>query len=429
MHQEVEPVLLDAVVEEYDMLTEKLHIPRIDRELYEHLFVKSLRDYLVQAQSKSKTPLTVRVGDLLADNVLGTSIEALQLVIQKLQQHQALTVNVLKCITHREAVLSNLIACNAFYERNACTLDDAQQTFLHGLQELQLITLLVTEAIFHWRENISRPYPFLLKKGENYLLRINEDAVALSNCAVGASLNLKMSQFPCNSNIDIGKMRKRQSIMRRTRLVNTGAALQRGLKPVTPTPKRTFAYGSPSLWRRDNDSTATGGRRSANHSGATSRAGSARRSSDAFTPTTVDGNEEVALALEELAVLIQSGTNAPSTQFGGYAMNQHGNLRAAQRRKNSRLKAAEKLILNEYELQKKLNEELFHEADSRDRFVLVLPTPQLFNLKFGEEDDNHNGDDREWPVLKDSLPLNKSEWDGLFDKQYFMLNAKRKSRM
>ncbi|CAD2216128.1 hypothetical protein ADEAN_000358900 [Angomonas deanei] len=217
--------------------------------------------------------------------------------------------------------------------------------------------------------------------------------------------------------------------MRRTRLVNTGAALQRGLKPVTPTPKRTFAYGSPSLWRRDNDSTATGGRRSANHSGATSRAGSARRSSDAFTPTTVDGNEEVALALEELAVLIQSGTNAPSTQFGGYAMNQHGNLRAAQRRKNSRLKAAEKLILNEYELQKKLNEELFHEADSRDRFVLVLPTPQLFNLKFGEEDDNHNGDDREWPVLKDSLPLNKSEWDGLFDKQYFMLNAKRKSRM
>ncbi|CAD2216127.1 hypothetical protein ADEAN_000358800 [Angomonas deanei] len=185
MHQEVEPVLLDAVVEEYDMLTEKLHIPRIDRELYEHLFVKSLRDYLVQAQSKSKTPLTVRVGDLLADNVLGTSIEALQLVIQKLQQHQALTVNVLKCITHREAVLSNLIACNAFYERNACTLDDAQQTFLHGLQELQLITLLVTEAIFHWRENISRPYPFLLKKGENYLLRINEDAVALSNCAVG----------------------------------------------------------------------------------------------------------------------------------------------------------------------------------------------------------------------------------------------------
>lgn len=332
---------LQAELVHYDKLTTALRLPRVELELYDYLFVDRLRHYVEREN----------LGGFGDARTLSPAIGALSLLLDAIGEHARRTLLVMQQITHREDVIARLIACNDFYEGNGCPLEDAQETFLFLLQEHQMATLLVVEAVLHWREQLVRPFAFNIRPTqENYLLRIQAECVALTRCVVGQSLNIHLDRFPCCSNVDMQRVCRRKRLLRRTKIVNTGEALHRGLEPLAPPPvARTALTSRPPLGRE--------------------------REASGCLPV-----------------------SGPA-------------LAQVRRLKHNRLLACEQAILKEGALQDRLSEELWDVVQTRRCFVPLLSIPRMLMLR---PEVTEKGDAAlTFTNLAQYLPLAFEDWDEL----------------
>lgn len=218
---------LEILLLKYDLLVEGLHLPRIDRELYEELCVAKLRHFISNSEENRKHAQK----DLRRDPRLGPLIGGLELILVALKEHREACLDVMRMVEHREDVLQRIMACVKFYDEGRCTLDDAQISFLLLLQELQMATVLVVDALKEWEGFISTPQPFLLHNGVVYVERIEEDCRILDNCSLGRYLALHLGTYPCCSQVDLPRLTHRKDIMRRSKMISSGAVLERGLDP------------------------------------------------------------------------------------------------------------------------------------------------------------------------------------------------------
>lgn len=219
---------LEILILQYDLLVEKLHLPAIDRDFYENLFLFKLRNYI----SSSAKHRHVAQDALRADTRIGPLIGGLELVLRGLKEHWRSTLHALQHMQHREDIVSRLLACSRFYDENRCLLDDAAVSFLMLLQEHQRSTVLVMSALRKWQENFScSPQLFCWCNGQSYIDRILEDVHALHYCTVGHHLGLNLIAYPCNSNIPLKRLTHRKQLMRVAKLVRAGSVMDKGLDP------------------------------------------------------------------------------------------------------------------------------------------------------------------------------------------------------
>eukprot|EP00796_Vickermania_ingenoplastis_P001548 gene1548-933_t len=255
---------LEILLKKYELLSNTIHLPQIDRDLYDELFIRRLQNFVSNAANRRMPQKTVR-----RDGRIGPLIGGLELVLDSMRQHRDGVMDVMRMVEHREDVIQRLIACCKFYDDGQCTIDDAQLSFLLLLQEHQMATVLVMDAIKHWQEGISTPEPFTLWQGQAYTDRILEDCEGLSKCSIGRSLSLHMKLYPCNSNMDLQRTAHRKDLMRRSKMISTRAVMDRGLDPVfCPEVQEHLEhqeqaaagggaeehrhYGAPSQWKRQN---------------------------------------------------------------------------------------------------------------------------------------------------------------------------------
>lgn len=220
---------LELLILQYDVLADRLHLPAMDRDLYETLFLFKLRNYI----SSSKLHRCVPQSQLRRDTRIGPLIGGLELVLRGLKQHAELTMTVLRGAHHREDIVNRLLSCSEFYEAGHGVQDDAKISFLLLLQEHQRSTVLVMEAMKKWQESFwCTPQVFCWWNGESYMDRLKEDLRALQNSTVGRQLGLRLQAFPCTSHISLPRWTHRTQLMRIAKLVSTHNVMEKGVDPV-----------------------------------------------------------------------------------------------------------------------------------------------------------------------------------------------------
>lgn len=219
---------LEILILQYDLLVKKLHLPAIDRDFYENLFLFKLRNYI----SSSAKHRNVAQEDLRRDARIAPLIGGLELVLRSLKEHWRRTLDALRHMQHREDIVCRLLACSRFYDESHCMLDDATVSFLMLLQEHQRSTVLVMQALTTWQESFScSPQMFCWWNGQSYIDRIQEDVYALQHCTVGHHVGVHLIAYPCNSNIPLKRLTHRKQLMRVAKMVRVGSVMEKGLEP------------------------------------------------------------------------------------------------------------------------------------------------------------------------------------------------------
>ncbi len=130
-------------------------------------------------------------------------LNRLKLIIDTLEKHRKNTINVLKTIHEREAIVDaingQIERISSSANRNASILD-FQSDGLHLIYLHQQVTLRVVEAVESWRRPLTRPFPFI-HQGENYFAKILADATDISASSLGKILPVKLNQYPLCSDL------------------------------------------------------------------------------------------------------------------------------------------------------------------------------------------------------------------------------------
>lgn len=433
------------LVSAFRRLSHDLAIPQIDQELYTDLFVGVLEEQQCgedgASAASSASTLNTSASDMQAEALV--SLGGTELIVTALRAHEQQTLLVLQAVALRESVVARMWACcDAFAATTASASEEARFTFLRLLQEHQLTTLLTVESIFEWREMLSRPYPFLLRGGENYLLSIVADCAALDAHALVRSLaNVRLRQDPLCAKVDLNRMLHRLEVIRRSRLITTGALWNVGLQPLQSLPARSRSRSAdrqqaPSAGQRKINSAAT----KAAATPPTPPAGVGRGevasralSFDGCTPD--DFVSEMGRLNGALKRHHNGHDGATSSQFSAAnstAFSSRRSLSAAARRgsvphpppprsdsaetrqKQHRLLTAARVVEKEAALQRKVVEELYELAHKKERFVPLLDIPQVFTstgtpmtaqgaavklLKNGYPADSWPLDRAQWPAV------------------------------
>jgi hypothetical protein len=409
----------------FQRLSHDLLIPRIDQELYTDLFIHPLED---QQCGNDGPSTTSSASDMQAEALV--SLGAAELIVSALRTHEQQTQLALQAIALRESVVSRMWSCcEAYDETAASAAEEARFTFLRLLQEHQLATLLTVESIFEWREMLSRPYPFFLRGGENYLLSIIADCTAFDSHALVRSLaNVCLRQDPLCAKVDLQRMLHRLETMHRSRLITTGALWNVGLQPLTPLPARGGTRSrSRSADARRPPSAGRQGRGAARRSATRSSLPILRAP---WPPTTkhdascfshfhgskpdefVSQVARLNSALKKHHTSSASGeggtcpasptTSTASQHFAAPRPPRGGAAGVRQRQRQHRLLTAARIIEKEAALYRTVIEELYELAHRKGRFVPLLDIPQLFTKAEAKGD---------YPA--DSWPLDRAQWPSL----------------
>ncbi|KAG5470252.1 hypothetical protein LSCM4_02946 [Leishmania orientalis] len=418
----------------YERLAQDLAVPLIDRALYSCLFVQPLlRQHCLVTQGSSATataaetstlaphaPATGRHGDALV------ALGGTELVVAALRAHEQLTLLVMQAIALRESVVTRMWACISAYDSDRANAEEAQFTMLRLLEEHQIVTLLTVESVLEWRQALSRPYPFLLKNGESYLMNIVQDGAAFGATALVRSLShVHLEHDPLCTKVDLRRLLRRLEIKRRTRLVSSGAMWKFGLQPlrlITSSQSLSGITGGSCVSMAPK--TVTLSAMAPSSSSAASEACDGAPSARRYAEPSLDFLDEV----KRLAAALNRGGDRrrtpPPFSYGAAstsstALGVIGNsataaahryfhlpppcgLSEVQQQKRHRLLTATRVLEKEASAQRMLVEELYHLAHQQERFVPLLDVTQLFNRHdCGQADTNT-------PV--DSWPLQKTAW-------------------
>lgn len=219
---------LEILFLQYDLLIEKLHLPAMDRALYETLFLFKLRNYISSSDVNRRVPQP----ELRRDSRIGPLIGGLELVLHHLKKHFKNTMHALQSVDKREDVVNRLFACCHFYDEGHCVEDDAKISFLLLLQEHQRRTVEVVQRIKKWQTSFQcSPQVFAWWNGESYMDRLKQDLFALQRCSVGRLLGLHFLEYPCHSNVQLQRLIHRKELMRIARLVSTHSVMKQGMEP------------------------------------------------------------------------------------------------------------------------------------------------------------------------------------------------------
>ncbi|GET91602.1 hypothetical protein, conserved [Leishmania tarentolae] len=410
----------------YERLAEVLSVPLIDQELYTSLFVHPLlHEHCAEGRGFSASGAAASAATFLpnasAVDHHGDALVALggtELVVAALRAHEQQTLLVMQAIALRESVMARIWACCRAYNEGQASLEEAQYTVLCLLEEHQIATMLTVESVVEWRQALSRPYPFFLKNGDNYLIHIVRDCAKLGATTVVRSLShLRLERDPLCVNIDLRRMLHRLEIKHRTRLVNSGAMWKLGL---------------PSL-RRITSSRLPNGSAGGRYVGAVppptcdaSKAHSSAAEAQPYADTSLDFLTEVArLAaglnktggghrtlrpLTSASVSFSSTTAGASSSSGTTAALQYiasPQLRGdaeVQQQKQHRLITATQVLEKEASAQHMLIKTLYDLAHEQEHFVPLLNVTELF--------EPHDGGGAE-DTPADSWPLDKTKWPSL----------------
>ncbi|KPA84859.1 hypothetical protein ABB37_01326 [Leptomonas pyrrhocoris] len=433
-----------GLVSAFRRLSQDLCIPQIDQELYTDLFISPLEAQLcgnegggADAAASSAPKWNTSASDVQAEALV--SLGGAELIVTALRAHEQQTLQVLGAIALRESVVTRMWSCcDAFDKTNISASEEVRFTFLRLLQEHQLVTLLTTESIFEWREMLSRPYPFLLRNGENYLQVVVDDCTAFDAHALVRSLaSIRLRHDPLCAKVNLKRMLHRLETMRRSRLITTGALWNVGLRPLQPSPparSRSRSAGvrrPPSAANNKDDKAARGPvSRTSLPIPRTPPRSAPQRTSGAllyYGGKPDDSVGEVTL-LHNAFARQHSGREGMASQVSGVtSASSPGNGSTAKcyptprppprndsaetrQRQQHRLLTVAHIIENETALQRKIVEELYELAHSKERFVPLLDIPQLFS--------NAGAPPAQGAALKllktnypgDSWPLDRAQW-------------------
>ncbi|KAK7201968.1 hypothetical protein NESM_000264800 [Novymonas esmeraldas] len=409
----------------YDGLAQALALPLIDRELHMSLFIQPLLHLHhhsssggTAAGSKKHSPSASAVdhhGDALV------ALGGTELLVKALRAHEQQTLLVMQAVALRESVVARMWRCCNAYDNGDARTDEAQFTLLRLLEEHQMVTLLAVEAVFEWRESLCRPYPFLLKRGENYLLTIAQDCTSLGATALVRSLaHVRLERDPLCAAVDLRRLLHRLDTKHRTRLVNSGAMWKVGLQPL-----RSIDAAQPrSAGSRGASSTGAATVQTAAAAPSSGTAGSAAVRPFADAPSDFLAEvSRLAAALHRTGGRRRSPLPPPTDAAAAEARGRSA-ARSPRRRpapppprrgaaaeaqqhvqKQRRLAAATRVLEGEALLQRRLAEELSQLAREHNRFVPVLDVPQLFTRRGGEQ--------VAAGVAADSWPLDPATWHAL----------------
>nr|CAJ2479150.1 unnamed protein product [Leishmania braziliensis] len=417
----------------YERLAHDLAIPLIDQELYSCLFVcPLLHEHCAEAQASfakgTGTSTMTFLSSVSTVDRHGDALVALggtELVVAALCEHEQQTLLVMQAIALRESVMSRIWACCNSYDDGQASVEAAQFTMLRLLEEHQMATLLMVESVLAWRQALSRPYPFLLKKGDNYLMNVVQDCAALGATALVRSLaNVRLEHDPLCVKVDFCRLLHRMEIKHRTRLMNSGAMWRLGLQPLRPIASSQPFRGSTA---GNSISAASLTAVASPPSDASSEARDVAPATRSYAGTSLDFLTEVS----RLAAVLNrtdgrrrtslpplSTATSTSSSAAGVSNNSapgaahrhfpfpspHGD-REAQQRKQRRLLTATRVLGEEAFIQRMLIKELYPLAHEQERFVPLLKVAQLFSADgFGQVEKD---------IPEDSWPLEKATWSSL----------------
>ncbi|RNF25867.1 uncharacterized protein Tco025E_01872 [Trypanosoma conorhini] len=224
------------LLETYDAAVKELRIPAADKRFYEACFAAPVRE-----------SLSACGGDAGSDGPrreLEGRCSLLAGLCQHLERHRDATVRVLQLCQRRDELVEGMLRICALYQANAALPypPPPPAAFMEALEKHHLVTLSIVEAIFDWREQLSRPFPFVVGD-ENYLYRIVDDCSLLDSSLLGGVLRLRLSQYPLSSHMAYAPVPKRG----RGVLKHGGGG---GLICREYDETQAVLQGGPSLWRR-----------------------------------------------------------------------------------------------------------------------------------------------------------------------------------
>ncbi|RNF05089.1 hypothetical protein TraAM80_04735 [Trypanosoma rangeli] len=219
----------------YEDAVKELRIPASDRKFYEVCFVSPLRESLSACDGDA-------VSDKLQHELEGRCF-LLASLCRHLEEHRTATVRVLQLCQRRDDLVEDMLRVCALYQANGTLLCPPlpPDSFMAALEEHHRVTLLIVEAIFDWREQLSFPFPFVVS-GENYLYRILDDCSLLDASLLGHVLRLRLTEHPLGSHtVHVPDPKRRHGVFMRG-----GGDLICGEGDGMP----VALQGGPSRWRR-----------------------------------------------------------------------------------------------------------------------------------------------------------------------------------
>ncbi|AYU81823.1 hypothetical protein LdCL_320033200 [Leishmania donovani] len=411
----------------YERLAHVLAVPLIDHELYSCLFLHPLlHEHCVEARGLSFNGAAASAAtfspNASAVDHRGDALVALggtELVVAALRAHEQQTLLVMQAIALRESVMTRIWACCRAYNDGQASLEEAQHTVLCLLEEHQIVTMLTVESVVEWRQALSRPYPFLLKNGDNYLMNIVHDCAALGTTAVVRSLShVHLERDPMCASVDLRRLLHRLEIKHRTRLVNSGAMWKLGLHPIRAITSSRLPTGSAcgSYVSAAPPSTCTSPKA---HGGAPETQPYAGTSLDFLTEVTrlAEGLSKAggrhcapqplpsaSASTSSIAAGVSSSSGATAALHCLPLPSPRGDA-AVQQEKQRRLLTATQVLEKEASVQRMLIKDLYDLAHVQERFVPLLDVTGLFKP--------HDCGTAEKDIPADSWPLDKAAWPSL----------------
>ncbi|ORC87333.1 uncharacterized protein TM35_000221320 [Trypanosoma theileri] len=198
----------------YDDAVKQLRVPLADKAFYETCFVLPVRELLGLSTSEQLHHNHNNQQQIKIEKQKGCLI-ALRALCTHLEAHRESTLRVLQLCQHRDELVRELLHYCEHYENinNTSTNsnssnndvesrkpdDDIVTFFLDKLNEHHLVTLVLVESIFNWREQLTRPFSFNVS-GANYIYRIMEDCAMMDTSKLGVALHLQLREYPLGSN-------------------------------------------------------------------------------------------------------------------------------------------------------------------------------------------------------------------------------------
>ncbi|CBZ29655.1 conserved hypothetical protein [Leishmania mexicana MHOM/GT/2001/U1103] len=415
----------------YERLAHVLAVPLIDQELYSCLFLHPLlhehcaeaRGFSVNGAAASAASFSPNVSAVDHRGDALVALGGMELLVAALRAHEQQTLLVMQAIALRESVMTRIWACCGAYDDGQASLEAAQYTVLCLLEEHQIVTMLTVESVEEWRQVLNRPYPFLLKNGDNYLMNIVHDCAALGATAVVRSLShVHLERDPMCAKVDLRRLLHRLEIKHRTRLVNSGAMWKLGLYPLrvitSSQPPTSSAAGSAcgSYVSAAPPSTCT-----------VPKANGGAPETPSYAGTSLDFLTEVTRLTEGLHKTggrhralqpLPSASASTSTIAAGVSSSSgttaalhrlplpspRGDA-AMQQQKQRRLLTATQVLEKEASVQRMLIKDLYDLAHEQECFVPLLDVTGLFRPR--------DCGTAEKDIPEDSWPLDKAAWPSL----------------
>jgi hypothetical protein len=115
-------------------------------------------------------------------------------------EHKRRTKSLLQTVQRREVVVLCLFTVADEYASGSISTLELQRKAIRLLHSLQKLSLTIVEHIDRWREQLTRPYPFMFQK-TNYLMKMIADNHLISSSALNQVLPLRLYDYPLCSHL------------------------------------------------------------------------------------------------------------------------------------------------------------------------------------------------------------------------------------